>query len=84
MKRVFILLIIAPLFCFSQEKVKGVVLDSEGTNALSLSGANVYWQDSQIGVVTDFDGKFSILYKKEFNISPKSNALLAVDFFVSC
>ncbi|MDP5062123.1 MAG: carboxypeptidase-like regulatory domain-containing protein, partial [Maribacter sp.] len=56
-----------PWFAFSQEKVEGVILDSEGSNALSLSGANVYWQDSQTGVVTDFDGKFSIPYKKEFN-----------------
>lgn len=51
----------------SQDKVEGVVLDSDGANALSLSGANVYWQDSQTGVVTDFDGKFSIPFKKEFN-----------------
>ncbi|RKR15297.1 outer membrane receptor protein involved in Fe transport [Maribacter vaceletii] len=67
MKRVFILVIIAPLFCFSQEKVKGVVLDSKEENALRLSGANVYWQDSQIGVVTNFEGEFSIPYKKDFN-----------------
>lgn len=65
----YIILIIAmlPWFAFSQEKVEGVVLDSEGSNALTLSGANVYWQDSQTGVVTDFDGKFSIPYIKEFN-----------------
>ena len=56
-----------PCFGFSQEKVEGVVFDSEGSNALSLSGANIYWQDSQTGVVTDFDGKFSIPYLKEFD-----------------
>lgn len=56
-----------PLFGFSQEKVEGVVLDSEGVNALGLSGASVYWQDSQTGVVTNFDGEFSIPYTKEFN-----------------
>lgn len=56
-----------PLFGFSQEKVEGVVLDSEGENALGLSGASVYWQDSQTGVVTNFDGEFSIPYTKEFN-----------------
>ena len=56
-----------PWFGSSQEKVEGIVLDSEGSKALSLSGANVYWQDSQIGVVTDYDGKFSIPFKKELN-----------------
>ncbi len=69
MNKYIILTIIAmlPWFAFSQEKVEGVVLDSEGSNALTLSGANVYWQDSQTGVVTDFDGKFSIPFDKEFN-----------------
>tara|TARA_R110002051_G_scaffold4043_5_gene21424 strand:- start:3565 stop:5847 length:2283 start_codon:yes stop_codon:yes gene_type:complete len=66
-KYIIVIIVMLPWFVFSQEKVEGVVLDSEGVNALSLSGANVYWQDSQTGVVTDFDGKFSIPYKKEFN-----------------
>ncbi len=56
-----------PLFGFSQEKVEGVVLDSEGANAIGLSGASVYWQDSQTGVVTKYDGEFSIPYLREFN-----------------
>ena len=64
---VVLLLCLLPYFSFSQEKVGGVVFDSDASNALNLSGANVYWQDSQTGVVTDFDGKFSIPYLKEFN-----------------
>ncbi|MEP2056442.1 MAG: TonB-dependent receptor [Maribacter litoralis] len=69
MNKYIIILIMAmlPLFGFSQEKVEGVVLDSEGSNALGLSGASVYWKDSQTGVVTNFDGEFSIPYTKEFN-----------------
>lgn len=64
---VVLLLCLLPYFSFSQEKVEGVVFDSDASNALNLSGANVYWQDSQTGVVTDFDGKFSIPYLKKFN-----------------
>lgn len=64
---VLIVLILLPWFSYSQEMVEGVVLDSDGANALSLSGANVYWQDSQTGVVTDYDGKFSIPFLKGFN-----------------
>ena len=64
---VIIALTLLPWFCYSQEMVEGVVLDSNGANALSLSGANVYWQDSQTGVVTDYDGKFSIPFLKGFN-----------------
>ncbi|KSA13371.1 TonB-dependent receptor [Maribacter dokdonensis] len=71
MNKYIVILITAmlPAFIFSQEqeKVDGVVLDSEGSNALSLSGANVYWQDSQTGVVTNFDGKFSIPYLRGHN-----------------
>lgn len=64
---VLIVLILLPWFSYSQEMVEGVILDSDDANALSLSGANVYWQDSQTGVVTDYDGKFSIPFLKEFN-----------------
>ncbi|WP_324025254.1 TonB-dependent receptor [Maribacter sp. BPC-D8] len=64
---IVIIMTMLPWFAFSQDRVEGVVLDSEGSNALSLPGANVYWKDSQTGVVTDFDGKFSIPYAKEFN-----------------
>ena len=60
MNKYIVILIVGmlPLLGFSQGKVEGVILDAEGTDALGLSGANVYWQDSQTGVVTDFDGKF--------------------------
>ena len=64
---VILVLTLLPWFSYSQEMVEGVVLDSDGANALGLSGANVYWQDSQTGVVTNFDGKFSIPFLKEFN-----------------
>ena len=64
---VIIVLTLLPWFSYSQEMVEGVVLDSDSANALGLSGANVYWQDSQTGVVTNFDGKFSIPFLKEFN-----------------
>ncbi|SHI68912.1 TonB-dependent receptor [Pseudozobellia thermophila] len=56
-----------PWLAFSQEKVEGMVVDSGASNEPGLPGANVYWMDSQIGVVTDIDGKFSIPYKKEYN-----------------
>ncbi|MBD0777211.1 TonB-dependent receptor [Maribacter sp. ANRC-HE7] len=57
-----------PWLAFSQEKVEGMVMEvSEGNKHLGLSGANVYWMDSQIGTMTNDDGLFSIPYKKEYN-----------------
>ena len=52
---------------FSQETINGIVLESNSSNSLGLSGANIYWQDSQTGVVTDNEGNFSIPYLKDFN-----------------
>ncbi len=63
------ILLISLLSCssFSQETMKGSVMDSEGSTALGLPGANIYWQDSQTGVVTDSDGNFTIPYLNDFN-----------------
>jgi len=65
--QVVLITVFLPWCIFAQDKVEGVILDTGGSNALGLSGANVYWQDSQTGVVTDFNGEFSIPYLKEFN-----------------
>lgn len=43
LKVIIVVLLVFPLLIISQEKVEGVVLDSEGSNALGLSGASVYW-----------------------------------------
>ncbi|MDB2607140.1 TonB-dependent receptor [Zobellia sp.] len=60
-------LLVLPWLSFSQEKIEGMVTEVGGSNALGLAGANVYWMDSQIGVVTDMDGHFSIPYHKEYD-----------------
>tara|TARA_R100001369_G_C3310815_1_gene167297 strand:+ start:1411 stop:1899 length:489 start_codon:yes stop_codon:yes gene_type:complete len=66
MKNIIITLVISflPILTFSQNQVEGVVYEGE-TNK-PLLGANVYWLDTEVGVVTDFDGKFSIPYKKSY------------------
>ncbi len=55
-------------FSFSQDKVEGMVMESNTENKhIGLSGANVYWMDSQIGTITNEEGLFSIPYSKEYN-----------------
>ncbi|WP_289060931.1 TonB-dependent receptor [uncultured Zobellia sp.] len=66
-KLIITLALLLPWLSFSQEKVDGTVVEAGNSNPLGLAGANVYWMDSQIGVVTDIDGKFSIPYKKEYD-----------------
>ncbi|MEO1010239.1 MAG: carboxypeptidase-like regulatory domain-containing protein [Bacteroidota bacterium] len=55
-------------FGFSQEEVTGRIMEANPENEhKGLSGANVYWMDSQIGTVTNTEGLFRIPYTKEYN-----------------
>ena len=56
-----------PVCLFSQEKITGVILEANAENQeLGLAGANVYWLNSEVGTVTDLDGKFALTYKPEY------------------
>lgn len=57
---------ILPLFVFSQEKVTGTITENVNNEEIPLGGANVYWLNTQVGTVTDFDGNFEIPYQKEY------------------
>ncbi len=51
----------------SQDKISGMIMEANVKNeSIGLSGANVYWLNTSVGVVTDIDGTFSIPYKKEY------------------
>ncbi len=51
----------------SQDKISGMIMEANVKNeSIGLSGANVYWLNTSIGVITDIDGTFSIPYKKEY------------------
>lgn len=66
--KVFIYIIfLLPVLAFSQEKVTGTIVEIDSNNEeVSLIGANVYWLDSSVGDVTDFDGNFELPYKEEY------------------
>ncbi|HLT32553.1 MAG TPA: TonB-dependent receptor [Aquaticitalea sp.] len=67
MKRIIYILMMLPAMLFSQEKLNGVVIEATAQNdSIGLPGANVYWLDTSVGVVTDIDGKFSIPYQPEY------------------
>mgnify|MGYP000011716412 CR=1 FL=1 len=52
---------------FSQDKVEGIILEANEKNTpIGLSGANVHWLGTTVGVVTDSEGRFAIAYKKEY------------------
>ncbi|OUS03367.1 TonB-dependent receptor [Flavobacteriales bacterium 33_180_T64] len=68
MKYLVIILFMFPLLTLSQDKIEGVVLETNTKNEfIPLAGANVFWLDTSVGVVTNIDGKFKIPYQSSYN-----------------
>jgi len=67
MKNILYILFLLPTLMLSQEVLKGVVMETQDTNnELPVLDANVVWLETTIGTTTDFDGNFTIPYKKEY------------------
>jgi outer membrane receptor for ferrienterochelin and colicin len=66
MKNYIFIALLFPLCVFSQEKIAGTITENVNNEEVPLGGANVYWLNSSIGTVTDFDGNFEIAYKPEY------------------
>ena len=65
--KIIVLLFALPLFVQAQESLKGQVFEVLDGKEIPLQGANVYWQNTTIGTMTDADGKFSVPYTEEHN-----------------
>ncbi|MFD2917287.1 TonB-dependent receptor [Psychroserpens luteus] len=67
MKKIIYIIMMMPLFMFSQETIEGIITEKvDGNKMFPLAGANIFWLDTSIGAVTDIDGKFSILYEPSY------------------
>ncbi|WP_271855138.1 TonB-dependent receptor [Patiriisocius marinus] len=67
MKKLLFIAMFLPMMVWSQEKVEGIILQISGDKEVPLPGANVFWLDTSIGTVTDFNGLFEIPYSEENN-----------------
>ena len=68
MKNLFIILIFhtCTLF-FAQDNIKGMVMEpSPQGKHLPLAGANVIWEGTSVGTITDVDGNFILPYKSSY------------------
>ncbi|MGS2725071.1 TonB-dependent receptor [Psychroserpens sp. BH13MA-6] len=67
MKYILFILICFPSLLMSQEKIDGIILEANSENTtIPLAGANVFWLDTSVGVVTDIEGRFSIPYQSSY------------------
>jgi len=66
-KNIAYILMFLPALMFSQETINGTILelDDQG-NQIPLPGANVYWLNTSIGTVSDFEGNFNIKYENSY------------------
>ena len=55
--KIFILLLLIPIFAFSKDILKGYVFDNQKQ---PLIGASVRWENAKAGVMTDEHGYFEI------------------------
>ena len=64
---VVILFLILPLLSFSQETLKGMIMDkSNPKDNLGVFGVNVFWLNTTVGGTTDEKGWFQIPYNKNY------------------
>ncbi|MEP5338089.1 MAG: TonB-dependent receptor [Algibacter sp.] len=65
MNKIIYILLLFPILLLSQENVSGIIVEADEKNSpIGLAGANVYWLNTSIGVVTNIDGEFKIPYEK--------------------
>lgn len=88
MKKIIVVIIFLflPLFLFSQETLKGMIMDKNNPKGnLGVFGANIFWLNTSVGSTTDEKGWFQIPYKKNYKklvvsyVGYKTDTLLITD-----
>lgn len=62
---IYIITFAIPFVVFSQEKISGTITERLNEKEVPLAGANVYWLNTSLGTVTDFDGDFELGYESD-------------------
>ncbi|MFD2822060.1 TonB-dependent receptor domain-containing protein [Lacinutrix iliipiscaria] len=67
MKHILYILLLFPIATFSQDELKGMVMETnEESKQVPLFGANVYWLNTSVGTTSDIDGNFTIPYNTTY------------------
>ena len=62
-----IIILVFPIVLSAQSIVGGQVVEYKNNKKEAISGANVYWSNSNVGVSTDFNGSFELPIIKSTN-----------------
>ncbi len=65
-KPLIFIFLFSSFLSFSQDEIKGEILELVSGKEQPIYGANVYWQNHNIGRISNEDGKFSIPYRPDF------------------
>jgi outer membrane receptor for ferrienterochelin and colicin len=67
MKKLVLIVLLIPVWTFAQVQIEGTIVELNDENkVVGLEGASVYWLDTTVGTITDFDGDFTITYEEEY------------------
>ncbi|NNK55079.1 MAG: TonB-dependent receptor [Flavobacteriaceae bacterium] len=67
MKMLVMIMSLIPVWAFAQQQIEGTIVELNDENkVVGLEGASVYWLDTTVGTITDFDGNFTIDYESEY------------------
>lgn len=67
MKIIIYIIILLSTALHSQENISGMIMEVNDKNEhIGLAGVNVYWLNTEVGTVTENDGRFNIMYKPEY------------------
>ena len=67
MRIAFILFFFIPALIFSQDEIKGKVMEINSNGIeLPLMGVNVFWEGTSVGSVSDKNGNFRLFYNKSY------------------
>ena len=70
MKNLFIIFYVIPTLFFAQDKIKGRVETEFSTPGAHehrpIAGANVIWEGTSVGIITDLDGYFTLPYNSTY------------------
>ncbi|MBT4915564.1 MAG: TonB-dependent receptor, partial [Formosa sp.] len=67
MKSTIYLILLFPLFLFSQNEIKGLIMEQNSKNQrIPLPGANVFWLNTTVGAMSSEDGSFKLPYDETY------------------